>query len=100
MSRKVILSKRAANKLENLFDYLTENWSEKVKDEFVKKLDKRIEVIKIQPESFPESEQQKGLHKCVVTKQTTLLYRFNASQIQIITIFDTRQNPQKLNKDL
>ncbi|MFC5271977.1 type II toxin-antitoxin system RelE/ParE family toxin [Adhaeribacter terreus] len=100
MSRKVILSKRAEKKLEQLFSYLTENWSEKVKADFVEKLDKIIETIRIQPESFQESEQQKGLHRCVITKQTTLFYRFNSKQIQIVTIFDTRQNPAKLKKDL
>lgn len=100
MSRAVILSKRAEKKLEQLFEYLIQNWSEKVKADFIKKLDQRIEAIKSQPESFPESVQQKGLHKCVITKQTTLFYRFNAKQIQIVTIFDTRQNPGKLKKDL
>jgi plasmid stabilization system protein ParE len=100
MSRKIILSKRAEKKLEQLFNYLTEYWSEKIKTDFVKKLDQRIEAISVQPESFPESLQQKGLHKCVVTKQTTLYYRFNSKQIQIVTIFDTRQNPEKLKKDI
>ena len=36
MSRKVIITKTAEKKLNNLFDYLIENWSEKVKKEFIK----------------------------------------------------------------
>ncbi|KAA9324935.1 type II toxin-antitoxin system RelE/ParE family toxin [Adhaeribacter soli] len=100
MSRKVVLSKRAEKKLASLFDFLTEKWSEKIKHDFIQKLDKRIEAIKNKPESFPESEIQKGLFKCVITKQTTLYYRFTSRQIQIVTIFDSRQNPEKLKKDL
>ena len=71
-----------------------------MKSDFVKKLDKNIEVIKLTPEIFPESENKQGLHKCIVTKQTTLFYRFSSERIIIVTIFDTRQNPKRLKKDI
>ena len=100
MTRKVVLSRTANKKLSGLFDFLVENWSLKVKSDFVKKLDKSIEIIKTQPESFPESEKKIGLRKRVVTKQTTLYYRYNSKRIDIVTIFDTRQDPGKLKKDL
>tara|TARA_B100000949_G_scaffold203170_1_gene192093 strand:+ start:163 stop:465 length:303 start_codon:yes stop_codon:yes gene_type:complete len=100
MSRKVVVSKNAEKKLNSLFDYLTENWSLKVKSHFVNKLDKNIKLIQKHPESFPESVKEKGLHKCVITKQTTLYYRFDEKQIKIVTVFDTRQHPKKLKKDL
>ena len=95
MSRNVIISKLAERKLEQLFEYLTQKWSIKVKNDFIKKLDKSISLIKEQPESFPSSEKSKGLRKCVITKQTTLFYRFNKEKIKIVTLFDTRQNPKK-----
>lgn len=63
MERKIVLSKTAEKKLRKLFDFLTEEWCEKVKDEFIKKLDFSINSIKNQPESFPESKIQKGLRK-------------------------------------
>ncbi|MDC9721467.1 MAG: type II toxin-antitoxin system RelE/ParE family toxin [Urechidicola sp.] len=100
MSRTVIISKLAERKLDKLFEYLIAKWSIKVKNEFVKKIDKSISVIKEQPESFPSSEKEKGLRKCVVTKQTTLYYRFDQEKIKVVTIFDTRQNPKKLKSDI
>lgn len=100
MSRKVVISKTAEKKLEKLFDYLIEKWSLKVKNEFIEKLDTSIAIIEKQPEIFPESKKNKGLRKCVITKQTTLFYRFNTKQIYIVTVFDTRQHPKKLKKDL
>ncbi|NLP59458.1 type II toxin-antitoxin system RelE/ParE family toxin, partial [Lutibacter sp. B1] len=44
----------------------------------------------------------KGLFKCVVTKQTTFYYRikFEREEIEIITVFDTRQDPNKLENDI
>ncbi|MDW5287957.1 type II toxin-antitoxin system RelE/ParE family toxin [Formosa sp. PL04] len=99
MNREIIISKTAEKKLESLFKYLIDNWSVSAKNEFIKKLDSSLENIKAQPELFPESKKGKGLRKCVITKQTTLYYRFTSSQINVVTIFDTRQNPKKLRKE-
>jgi len=100
MSRKVIISQIAEKRLEILFEYLLDAWSYKVKTDFINKLDKNIQIIKNQPESFPESEKESGLRKCVITKQTTLYYEFNNKEIHILSLFDTRQDPKKLKKDL
>ena len=100
MSRKVVISKTAERKLEKLFEYLIKKWSVKVKKDFVEKLDSSIEIIKNQPEIFPESKKGKSLRKCVVTKQTTIYYRYNSNRINIVTLFDTRQDPNKLDKEI
>ena len=83
-----------------LFSYLTENWSVTVKKEFIEKLDSSIFTIQNQPNIFPESKKGKGLKKCVITKQTTLYYRYNSKQINVVAIFDTRQNPKKLKREI
>ena len=100
MSRIVIISKTAEFRLEKLFEYLISTWTLKSKDKFIKKLDKSMGVIKNHPESFPESRKEKGLRKCVITKQTTLFYRFDSEKIYVITIFDTRQNLNILWQDI
>jgi len=97
---QVIFSRRAKVRLENLLDYLEKEWSEKSKNDFIKKLDRSIAQISKLPVSCPESKKLSGLFKCVVTRQTTLFYRIKDQTIQVITLFDTRQNPDKLNKDL
>jgi plasmid stabilization system protein ParE len=99
MKREIRLSKRAAKKLDNLLVFLEKEWSVKVKHDFIHKLDNSLKQIKEFPESFPESEKIKGLRKCVVTKQTTVFYNFTDNAINIVTIFDNRQNPQKLIND-
>jgi len=100
LNRKVVISKTAERKLEKLFEYLIKEWSLKVKKDFVEKLDSSIEIIKNQPEIFPESKKGKSLRKCVVTKQTTIYYRYNSKRINIVTLFDTRQDPNKLDKEI
>lgn len=96
---RVFFSNRAKDRLEHLLDYLVKEWSEKTKDDFIKKLDRSIAQISKLPGSCPESKKFPGLYKCVVTRQTTLFYRIKDHTIQVITLFDTKQNPNRLNKE-
>jgi len=93
MVREIRLSVRATNKLKKLLAFLETEWSVKSKKDFVVKLDACLKKIQTLPESFPESDAVKGLKKCVITKQTTLYYKYSANTIDIVTFFDTRQNP-------
>ncbi|WP_339883912.1 type II toxin-antitoxin system RelE/ParE family toxin [Polaribacter vadi] len=99
---EIFFSEIAKFKFQKLTNYLLENWSLQTKNNFLKKFDLKIIQIKHYPYSCIESFENKGLYKCVVTKQTTFYYRVlkNQKEIEIITIFDTRQNPNKLHRDL
>jgi plasmid stabilization system protein ParE len=97
MVKKVVLSSTAKLKLEGLLAHLKQEWSEQVKQEFIEKLDTKISQVSQYPKSCPESRVFKGLYKCVVTKQTTFYYRIKEDEIEVATLFDTRQDPQKLN---
>ena len=92
---KVKVSKLTAFKLELLLNYLEEEWSIKSRDKFLKKLDTTIKIIKQNPLIFPKSKTHNNLHKCVITKQATILYQIKSETIYIVTIFDNRQNPLK-----
>lgn len=98
--RRIVLSPRAARKLEKLLDYLQEEWSSKAKQAFIAKLDKSLELIKTYPKSNEESSFKKGLHRCVVTRQTTLYYKFSDTTIYIVGLFDTRMDPKKISSNL
>jgi plasmid stabilization system protein ParE len=100
MNRSVKLSKRTTKKLEELLEYLENEWSEKVKTDFIDKLERVIALIKSNPESFQKSELEKGLHQCVITSQTTIYYRYDNDFVYIVTLFDNRQNPKKLTQEL
>ncbi len=99
---KIFLSELAETKLIKLSDYLLENWNLKTRDKFFAKLTEKIKQISRQPNSCPKSAKFNNLYKCVVTKQTTFYYRVKTEnkEIEIITIFDTRQDPKKLEEDI
>ncbi len=98
--RQVILSKRAAVKLEKLLEYLESEWSLRVKKDFIKKLDKSILQIQKYPESSRKSDVVKGLHMIVVTKQTSLFYRFDAKFVKVVSIIDNRMHPKQITKEI
>lgn len=99
MKREVVFSKNAEKSLIELLEYLELKWSIKVRDKFISKLYKSIYLIQNEPEIFPKSTTNTKILKCVVTKQTTLFYTYTAKRINVVALFDTRQNPNKL-KDL
>ena len=99
MKRTLKLSRRASLKLVKLLDYLESEWSIKVQNDFVLKFDKKLEHLAEFPESHPKSDIIKGLFRFVVTKQTTVYYKYDKKSVIIVTLFDTRQNHKKLKKD-
>jgi len=100
MTRKVILSKIASQKLDEFFEYLHSNWSQKTKVSFIKKLDKRLKQIEKYPDSFPNSDLVEGLHKCVITKQTSMYYQYDNRTINIVTLFFSKQDPDELRNEI
>ena len=98
--RDIILSKRAAQKLEKLFKYLETEWSLSVKNKFADKLDQTLNQLKAFPEIGQKTDLVKGLHRLVITKQTTIYYRFDKHRINIATIFDTRMDPKRIRKEI
>lgn len=100
MRRQIVLTKTAEKRLDDLLKYLENNWSLRVKLNFLVKLKKRFEVLKNNPEVFPHSNIKKGLYKCVVTRQTTVYYTFDNAKVYILTVFDNRQDPKQLKKEI
>jgi plasmid stabilization system protein ParE len=98
--RTIKLSKRASKKLDILLEYLEFEWSFQVKEDFIVKLDEALNQIQLFPESCPKTDFVKGLHMLVVTKQTSVFYRFNSKRINVVTIFDNRMNPKKVKKEV
>ena len=98
MFRNLFFSKNSSKRLYLLLEYLESKWSIKVREEFEIKFNNCIEIIKSMPESFPKLKNDKIRHKCVVTKQTTVLYKFNSKEIVIIAVFDSRQDPKNIKK--
>jgi plasmid stabilization system protein ParE len=97
---KVFLSPLAVKKIQLLLEYLEQNWSTRSKEVFLSKLLKMFDQISRQPESCIKSTEFPNLYKCILTKQTAFFYRINSGEIEIITLIDNRQDPDKIEKEI
>lgn len=98
MAKEVILTPIAVADFENVMDYLTHNWGIKVTNNFIRRFDKVIGFLTESPGMFPFFDKRKRIQRCVVTKHNILYFIDSADSVKIITVFDTRQNPEKLEK--
>jgi len=99
MVKKVTWSPSAELDFSNILTYLDENWDSSIADNFIELTFSFIKQIAIYPKLFPLISKSKNIRKCVINKQNTLFYREDKSNIIILRIFDTRQNPTKLKFD-
>jgi plasmid stabilization system protein ParE len=93
---KLVLSAKAERQLENIFEFIEARWSKRVREKAALKIYKNLKIIENNPELFSNSQYNKQLKKCVVSKQTTLFFKYTKSKITIVSVFDTRQNPNKI----
>ena len=98
MIREVVITPRAQAEIENIFAYLELKWTEKIKKQFSKKINSILNLIVENPELFPVSSINKKIRKVVISKQSSLYYHFNSKHIIVLSVFDNRQNPTKINK--
>jgi plasmid stabilization system protein ParE len=96
MPKPIIWSPQADSDLEEILDYLAEEWENSVSLKFLDLVDILLKQIAINPKQFPLINKSLNIRKCVITKHNTLFYRNKRTVIEVVRIYDTRQDPEKL----
>ena len=96
MPKLIIWSSFAENDFTSILDYLQIHWDNNVVNDFIIITEGVIGQIAANPRQFPIIHKKKRVRKCVITKHNTLFYRDRKGSIDILRIFDTRQDPHKL----
>ena len=96
MRKPIKWSSLAEEDFAKLLEYLENRWNNAVCLKFISKLDFCIDLIYKNPNQFPFLNVELQIIKCVVTKQNTLYYRETDARIEILRLYDTRQNPDTL----
>lgn len=78
-----------------LLDYLEKRWGKKVAEEFKALLDRKILQISATPNIGINSIKLSDVKRVVITKHNKLFYKVKGKTIYLITLFDTRQHPNK-----
>jgi len=100
-NRKIIWSAFASEMLKNIYYYHEENASVAVAQNILANIFNTTKQL----ESFPESGQieenlrkLKQEHRYLISGNYKIIYRIIESEIFITDIFDSRQDPSKMNK--
>jgi plasmid stabilization system protein ParE len=96
MAKPIIWSPLSENDFANILDYLDKNWEHKVASNFIELTENIINQISINPRQFPICYKKKKIRKCVLTKHNSLFYRDGKTHIEILRIYDSRQDPNTL----
>jgi len=93
MIYQIVWLSHAQERYHEIIGYLEKDWSQKEVKKFVNYTNNVISQIKLNPLLFKKTSKN-GLRQAVLTKHNLILYRIVNDQIQLLTIFDTRQNPR------
>ena len=96
MLKKVIWSPSAEKDFELILDYLQLKWNQKIINSFINKIDDNINLILEDYKIFPVINDELQIRKSVISKQNTLYYREKSGTLEIVRLFDSRQDPNKL----
>lgn len=92
MALNVRLSDRAKADIEEISEYLQQNWSEKVKMDFLIRLTEQLQAISEMPYMCRASASKPGVRECVMNKHTIIYYKVvDGKLIQVLTIRNTRR---------
>ena len=95
---EIVWSAQARNTFFKIMDYLQANWTKKEMRQFSNKTEIILKAISQNPRMFASSGKQPTVRRAIIDKNNSLFYRIdeNEQNIQLLTFFDNRQNPQKI----
>lgn len=96
MSFPVIWAPSAKEDYAALLEYVEKHFGLDAALELLDNTEKLLEEIAAFPGMFPASDKRKDIRKAVMSKQTSLFYRISQDQVQILYVWDNRQDPDNL----
>jgi plasmid stabilization system protein ParE len=97
--KKVIWAPTARRSLRRTSYFISDLWNEQVKTEFLNQLNFRVEQIQRNPELAPTFEDSQ-VRKLVIHKSVSLFYLNQPNHIKLLLIWDNRQNPAELYRQI
>jgi plasmid stabilization system protein ParE len=94
--RRIIWSPKAQKDYAKIMDYLLIEWTLKEVQKFIEQVEEVTSILMNGNVDF-RTTQFKTLHVAVISNQISIYYRIHSkSKVEIIRIWDNRQNPSKL----
>lgn len=87
---RIVWSPQAEETYLKILEYILSNWSVNEAGDFENKISGLIDKLRFHRNLCPPSLKKKRLRKCVVTSQTSIVYRVKKQTIEIVAMIDNR----------
>lgn len=94
MVKEIRWTPEAESTFQAVIAYLQSVWSEREIANFIQATQSTIAYIAEHPKMFRKTN-RKNVHEALVTPHNLLIYKVYPTRIDLITFWDTRQNPRK-----
>lgn len=94
MARKIIWTKRANKRINQIIEYLEDEFGKNTTKSFVSKTYQLIDLISQNPHLGTMENLDKNIRGFLLTKHNRVFYRVTESEIIILNFFDTRTHPK------
>jgi plasmid stabilization system protein ParE len=84
-------TKKARKRYYEILEYIQDYWGMDKAIEFIDKTDDVLDNISEYPKMYPVSEKDKKLRKAVITKQSSVIYKINKDDAELIAFRDNRE---------
>ena len=94
MVKEVRWTQESVDTFNKIIEYLESKWTHRDVENFVSATDIVVRFISENPKMFRKTN-KKNIREALVTPHNLMIYKINGERIDIITFWDTRQNPKK-----
>ena len=98
MAKEVVISELAEMNYESILTYLYSDWGINVANNFVERFEEVCSHLENNTSIYPFANKVKQIQRCILTEQNALYFKESENVVEILMIFDTRQDPKKLLK--
>lgn len=88
----IFWTNKAQSDLENLEDFLIENWGFKVLEDFYEILEKKIVLLE-NGNLIHQKYEDMNFHKLLITKHNYIIYEVSEHQINLLHMINNFRNP-------
>jgi plasmid stabilization system protein ParE len=95
MAAQIIVTKKFRQNVLETYQYISNKFSSKTASIFLDRIEKRIDFIAAHPEAGKSSQKRKNVRCVLLPPHSQIYYRLENENIEILFLFDMRQNPKK-----
>ncbi len=98
MAWKIVWSVKAVKTCNVNLDYLFKEWTEREVNNFISRVNDKLQLIEGQPRIGIMLNKKKNIHGTLVHKKVTLIYRIRTvkKEIELVTFWNNLQDPKRL----